>query len=69
MSPALLRPLGCLGNPFRLGAQHLINILSAVVFTLTAALVVWRLRTWFGWITAMASVRRFQRPEQPSARP
>ena len=31
----------------------LINILSAVVFTLTAALVAWRLRTWFGWLTAM----------------
>jgi hypothetical protein len=31
----------------------LINILSMVVFTLTAALVWWRLRTWFGWITAM----------------
>jgi hypothetical protein len=31
----------------------LINILSDVVFTLTAALVVWRLRTWFGWLTAM----------------
>jgi hypothetical protein len=31
----------------------LINILSDVVFTLAAALVVWRLRTWFGWLTAM----------------
>jgi len=31
----------------------LINILSDVVFTLTAALVMWRLRTWFGWLTAM----------------
>ena len=31
----------------------LINILSDVVFTLTAALVAWRLRTWFGWLTAM----------------
>ena len=31
----------------------LINILSDVVFTLTAALVVWRLRTWFGLIPAM----------------
>ena len=31
----------------------LLNILSALVFTLVAALVWWRLRTWFGWITAM----------------
>jgi hypothetical protein len=31
----------------------LLNILSAVVFTLVAALVWWRLRTWFGWLTAM----------------
>ncbi|MFZ1506990.1 MAG: hypothetical protein WAV74_09400 [Anaerolineae bacterium] len=31
----------------------LINILSSVVFTLTAALVAWRLRTWFSWLTAM----------------
>ena len=31
----------------------LINILSHVVFTLTAALVWWRLRTWFGWLTVM----------------
>ena len=31
----------------------LLNILSDLVFTLVAALVWWRLRTWFGWITAM----------------
>jgi len=31
----------------------LVNVLSGVVFTLTAALVWWRLRTWFGWLTAM----------------
>ena len=31
----------------------LINILSDVVFTLTAALVWWRVRTWFGLLTAM----------------
>jgi len=31
----------------------LLNILSALVFTLVAALVWWRLRTWFGWLTAM----------------
>ena len=31
----------------------LVNVLSATVFSLTAALVWWRLRTWFGWLTAM----------------
>ena len=31
----------------------LLNILSALVFTLVAALVWWRLRTWFGLLTAM----------------
>jgi hypothetical protein len=31
----------------------LINILSDVVFTLTAALVWWRVRTWFGLLTCM----------------
>ena len=31
----------------------LVNVLSGVVFTLTAALIWWRLRTWFGWLTAM----------------
>ena len=30
-----------------------VNVLSATVFSLTAALVWWRLRTWFGWLTAM----------------
>ena len=31
----------------------LVNLLSAIVFSLMAALVWWRLRTWFGWLTAM----------------
>ena len=31
----------------------LVNVLSGVVFTLTAALIWWRLRTWFGWLTGM----------------
>jgi len=31
----------------------LVNVLSGVVFTLTAALIWWRLRTWFGWLTAI----------------
>ena len=31
----------------------LLNILSALVFTLVAVLVWWRPHTWFGWLTAM----------------
>ena len=31
----------------------LVNVVSAIVFSLTATLVWWRLRTWFGWLAAM----------------